>query len=75
MDCNRLAEFERELTNARTSEGHARAGARGAKLGRPLKLTPHQRKEAQCRLHVAETTREIALSYNVHNSTNSRLAS
>src|SRR3954447_9490408 len=41
-----LAEFERELIRARTSEGRERAKARGVKLGRKFKLTPHQRKEA-----------------------------
>jgi DNA invertase Pin-like site-specific DNA recombinase len=40
-----LAEFERELIRARTSEGRARAVARGVKLGRRPKLTPHQIKE------------------------------
>lgn len=34
-----LAEFERELIRARTSEGRARAKARGQSLGRPHKLT------------------------------------
>src|SRR6476620_3310451 len=38
-----LAEFERELIRARTSEGRARAKANGKSLGRPFKLTPHQR--------------------------------
>ena len=41
-----LAEFERELIRARTGEGRARAVARGQSLGRPFKLTPHQRSEA-----------------------------
>src|SRR4051812_41099809 len=38
-----LAEFERELIRARTGEGRQRAKARGVKLGRKFKLTPHQR--------------------------------
>ena len=41
-----LAEFERELIRARTSEGRERAKARGVKMGRPFKLTPHQQREA-----------------------------
>src|SRR3981189_1919224 len=41
-----LAEFEHELIRARTGEGRERAKARGQSLGRPFKLTPHQRSEA-----------------------------
>jgi len=41
-----LAEFERDLIRARTSEGRERAKARGVKLGRKPKLTDHQRREA-----------------------------
>jgi len=41
-----LAEFERDLIRARTGEGRARAIERGVKMGRPPKLTPHQRNEA-----------------------------
>src|ERR1700741_2866934 len=41
-----LAEFERDLIRARTGEGRERAKARGVKMGRPPKLTPHQQKEA-----------------------------
>jgi DNA invertase Pin-like site-specific DNA recombinase len=36
-----LAEFERDLIRARTSEGRERAKTRGVKMGRPPKLTPH----------------------------------
>jgi DNA invertase Pin-like site-specific DNA recombinase len=69
-----LAEFERELIRARTAEGRARAKARGVSLGRKPKLTPHQRREAIRRREQGEPVREIARSYNVHNSTISRLA-
>ena len=41
-----LAEFERELIRARTGEGRERAKARGVHMGRPPKLTAHQRREA-----------------------------
>jgi len=44
-----LAEFERELIRARTTEGRKRAVARGVKLGRKPKLTAHQAKEARRR--------------------------
>lgn len=69
-----LAEFERELIRARTSEGRSRAKARGVKMGRPPKLTPHQVKEALRRRDAGEAVREIARSYNVSHSTISRLA-
>jgi DNA invertase Pin-like site-specific DNA recombinase len=68
-----LAEFERDLIRNRTSEGRERAKARGVKLGRKPKLTPHQRREALRRKRDGEAVREIARSYNVHNSTISRL--
>src|SRR3954467_4892076 len=41
-----LAEFERDLIRARTSEGRERAKARGVKLGRKPKLNQHQKREA-----------------------------
>ena len=70
-----LAEFERELIRARTAEGRSRAVARGVKLGRKPKLTPHQAKEAIRRRDAGdETVRDIARSYNVSHSTISRLA-
>jgi DNA invertase Pin-like site-specific DNA recombinase len=68
-----LAEFERELIRARTAEGRERAKARGARLGRKPKLAPHQQKEARRRKESGEPIRDIARSYNVHNSTISRL--
>ena len=70
-----LAEFERELIRARTGEGRARAKARGQHMGRPPKLTLHQRKEALARKAAGEPVREIARSYNVSAATISRLSS
>jgi len=70
-----LAEFERELIRARTGEGRARAKARGVRLGRRPKLTPHQKREAiRRRDELGEPVTEIARSYNVSHSTISRLA-
>jgi len=68
-----LAEFERDLIRARTGEGRARAKARGVKLGRRPKLTPHQKREALARRDGGEPVTEIARSYNVSRSTISRL--
>ena len=70
-----LAEFERELIRARTGEGRERAKARGVKMGRPFKLTPHQQREAIRRRDSGEETlADIGRSYNVSGSTISRLA-
>ena len=41
-----LAEFERHLILARTTEGRKRAQARGVRFGRKPKLTVHQQREA-----------------------------
>ena len=68
-----LAEFERELIRARTSEGRKRAKERGVRFGRPRKLTPHQRHEARARLSNGETLADIARSYNVDATTIGRL--
>jgi len=69
-----LAEFERDLIRARTGEGRARAVARGQKMGRPSKLTPHQRREAIKRRDSGdETLTDIGRSYNVSAATISRL--
>jgi len=82
-----LAEFERDLIRARTSEGRARAPfphivflarnapvANGVKLGRKPTLTPHQQREAIKRVRAGrETLGEIARSYNVSRWTISRL--
>jgi len=69
-----LAEFERDLIRARTGEGRARAVARGQKMGRPPKMTPHQRREAIKRRDSGnETLADIGRSYNVSPATISRL--
>jgi len=69
-----LAEFERDLIKTRTGEGRARAIAKGVKMGRKAKLTPHQTAEAIKRRDKGEETlAEIARSYNVSHSTISRL--
>ena len=69
-----LAEFERDLIRARTSEGRERARARGVKMGRPPKLTPHQQREALRRRDRGnETLADIARTYNVSPATISRL--
>lgn len=70
-----LAEFERELILGRTSEGRARAVARGVKLGRGFALTPEQRRQALSRLDAGEPSREIARTFNVAHTTIGRLAS
>jgi DNA invertase Pin-like site-specific DNA recombinase len=69
-----LAEFERDLIRTRTGEGRTRAVARGVKMGRPPKLTPHQKQEAiKRRDRGDETLADIGRSYNVSPATISRL--
>jgi DNA invertase Pin-like site-specific DNA recombinase len=68
-----LAEFERELIKARTSEGRARAKDRGVHMGRPSKLTQHQRREALARREAGETLSDIGRTYGVSHTTISRL--
>ena len=69
-----LATFERHLILARTSEGRARAQARGVRFGRRRKLTLHQQQEALARRANGEALVDIARSYAVSHSTISRLA-
>lgn len=52
-----LAEFEKHLILTRTGEGRKRAVARGVKMGRKPKLTPHQAKEARTRSAKGEAMR------------------
>src|SRR5215468_4788687 len=68
-----LAEFERHLILARTSEGRQRAQQRGVKFGRKPSLTQHQQAEALERRRRGEALVDIARSYAVSHSTISRL--
>jgi DNA invertase Pin-like site-specific DNA recombinase len=68
-----LAEFERSMILARTSEGRKRAQARGVRFGRKPKLTLFQMKEALARREGGETLSDIGRSYGVSHSTISRL--
>ncbi len=69
-----LAEFERDLIRARTSEGRERAKARSVHMGRPSALTRHQREEALRDLGIGEATQaDLARRFNVNRSTISRL--
>jgi len=68
-----LAEFERELIRARTSEGRERAKAKGVHMGRPPKLTPHQQQEALERRERGDTLMDIARTYGVSHTTIARL--
>ena len=68
-----LAEFERSLILARTSEGRIRARAAGIRFGRKPSLTAHQANEARLRRQAGESLVSIAASYNVSHSTISRL--
>src|SRR5208337_4371901 len=70
-----LAEFERDLIRARTGEGRVRAKARGVHMGRPPKLTAHQKREALKALADGTVTQaDLARQFNISQSTISRLA-
>jgi DNA invertase Pin-like site-specific DNA recombinase len=68
-----LAEFERSMILARTSEGRKRAMAQGVVFGRKPSLTPHQRAEALRRRAEGESLMEIGRLFNVSHSTIARL--
>jgi DNA invertase Pin-like site-specific DNA recombinase len=70
-----LAEDERLRIIKRTHEGRKIAQAKGVRMGRKPKLTPHQQKEARQRIAKGEeSTRDLAKSYGVSVSTISRLS-
>lgn len=68
-----MAEDERERILRRGNEGREIAKANGAKFGRRLKLTDHQRSRALDRLASGESQDAITADFNVHRSTISRL--
>jgi DNA invertase Pin-like site-specific DNA recombinase len=68
-----LADVERDLIRTRTTEGRARAKARGVKLGPKFKLSPAERKEALARRAAGESSPAIGRSYKVSHSTILRL--
>ncbi len=68
------AKLERRRILERTARGRADARAKGVRFGRKPKLTPHQQREALARREGGESHRSIARSYNVSQSTISRLA-
>ena len=68
------AKLERRRVLERTARGRADAKDKSDKFGRKPTLTLHQQKEARKRLEAGETQRCVARSYNVSQSTISRLA-
>jgi DNA invertase Pin-like site-specific DNA recombinase len=68
-----IAEFERSLILARTSEGRARAKARGVHMGRPSALNRDQQREALARVANGEAQTEIARTFGVSHTTIMRL--
>ena len=64
-----MAEDERLRIIKRTHEGRQIARAKGVRMGRKPKLTPHQKTEAR-RIAKGETTRDLAKSYGVSVSRN-----
>ena len=68
-----MAEDERLRIIKRTHEGRQIARAKGVRMGRKPKLTPHQQRETQKRIAEGETQHSVARSYNVSPATISRL--
>lgn len=65
-----LAEFERDLINARCAEGREAAMSRGVKFGRRPKLTPAQRENMNQDIEVGELSLQaIADKYDVTRKT------
>jgi DNA invertase Pin-like site-specific DNA recombinase len=68
-----MAEDERHRIVKRANEGRAAARKRGVHMGRPLKLTDHQRQIARDRLAAGESARAIAREWGVAHTTISRV--
>jgi DNA invertase Pin-like site-specific DNA recombinase len=68
-----IAEFERKLIASRTAEGRKAAKARGVHMGRPPKLTPHQRREALQRRENGDSLADIARTFGVDPTTIGRM--
>ena len=68
-----IAEFERGIIAARTSEGRKAAKARGVHMGRPPKLNPHQRREALKRRENGDSLADIARTFGVDPTTIGRM--
>jgi DNA invertase Pin-like site-specific DNA recombinase len=68
-----LADVERDLIRTRTTEGRARAKARGVKLGPKFKLSPAERKDALARLTAGESSIALGRCYHVSHTTILRL--
>lgn len=68
------AKLERRRILERTANGRATARAQGVKFGRTPTLTPDQQQEARARIAAGEPQRAVARSYNVSQSTISRLS-
>ncbi|MDH0913069.1 recombinase family protein [Rhizobium pusense] len=64
-----LADVERDLIRTRTSEGRTRAKERGQHMGRPPKLSPHQKREIHQRRQDGATVADLARSYGVGKAT------
>jgi DNA invertase Pin-like site-specific DNA recombinase len=72
-DMQRAGAGIRSLAEPFLDTTRADAKEKGVKFGRKPTLTPHQQKEASARLAAGETQRSVARSYNVSQSTISRL--
>jgi DNA invertase Pin-like site-specific DNA recombinase len=64
-----LAEFERELIRERTKAGMAAAKRRGAKIGRPRRLTPSQLEQAAGMIGDGQSRADVAALLGVNVAT------